>query len=129
MYDLVGSHFQVSPILINLTATLTAASIKVIMKHLALKKSDTFMVHRYPLGNKTHIIIFEKTIKFSITAVELFVKIRKDENNRMIIFCKGVEECGYIYRELSYVLGEEYRANLQVGKQSKLIGDYSFLSV
>ena len=76
-----------------------------IMKHLTLKKKETYTEHEQPLGDKTHLTIFPKEVPFSLTILADFVNDNNYTAARVVVFCRQLEDCGRIYAELQYQLG------------------------
>ena len=90
---------QIHPTIINLTATLTRKSMGKIMKHLGIKKGDTFMIHRHPLNERTHLTIMSKQTDFYLAALYFYFENKLDKR-RIIVFCTSLEDCGALYRDI-----------------------------
>lgn len=87
------------------------------MKHLGIKKDDTFKIHETPIGDKIHITVFPKHVSFSLATVANFVKnLKDDDNSRIVIFCRRIEDCGKVYVNLKSLLDEKMHGLTEVGK-------------
>ena len=91
--------------MINLTATLTSKVVNKVMRHLGISKSNTFMIHHSPLNKNTHITIMDNGNDFNLLgALKNVVQELTDEHNpkRVIIFCRTLQDCGIIYRDIAH---------------------------
>ena len=92
--------------MINLTATLTTKTVHEVMRHLGMKQENTFMVQKSPLNENTHLTIMEKGKQFNLLAslLNFLHEIEDDEssNDRVIIFCTTLEDCGKIHRDIAH---------------------------
>ena len=112
MKEIKKITFQVKPILINLTATLTTRSAGKIMKHLAINRNNTFLIHEQPLGENTHITIAGKSTVFSINILCRY--FLSGGTNRVVIFCRRLEDCGLLYQEIKATFGDIIENIMQV---------------
>ena len=103
---------QVKLILVNFTATLTTRSTEKIMRRLVINRSNAFLVYEQPLGENTHITITEKSTVFSINILCRY--FLSGGTNRVVIFCRRLEDCGLLYQEIKATFGDIIENIMQV---------------
>lgn len=99
--------FQKRPILINLTATLSSKTIRKVMHHLGITKTDTFMIHQSPLNEKTHLTIMDRKQELYLLGVlnyfvSTFPREHGQPSKRIILFCTSLNDCGKLHRDIVF---------------------------